>query len=149
VKSFVALLVFVLLTFAAAATGSAWGPDAWYDALVKPSFNPPNWIFPIVWTPLYAMIAIAGWLLWLRAPRSLAMTLWPVQLALNAAWTWLFFGRHEIGAALADIGLLWLAIGGTIIAAWRHTRAAAWLLVPYWAWVTFAAALNAEFWRLN
>jgi benzodiazapine receptor len=149
VKSFVALVVFVLLTFAAAATGSTWGPDAWYDALMKPSFNPPNWIFPIAWTPLYVMIAIAGWLLWLRAPRSPAMTLWLVQLALNAAWTWLFFGRHEIGAALADIGLLWLAIGATTIAAWRHARAAAWLLVPYWAWVTFATALNAEFWRLN
>jgi tryptophan-rich sensory protein len=139
----------LLVTAVAAAFGSMFGPGAWYAELEKPSWNPPNWIFPLVWTPLYVMIALAGWRLWRRAPRSAAMAWWCVQLALNAAWSWLFFGRHAIGGALVDIIALCAAIGATIAAAWPRDRVAAGLLIPYWAWVSFATALNFTLWRLN
>ena len=86
------------------------------------------------------MIALAGWLLWERARRSPAMGLWVAQLALNAGWSWIFFGLHQIGVALLEIILLWFVIGATILAAWRVSRAAAFLLLPYWLWVAFATA---------
>jgi benzodiazapine receptor len=147
--SWLALVVIAALTAGAAAFGSMFGPGSWYASLTKPSWNPPNWIFPLVWTPLYVMIALAGWRLWRGGPRSAAFIWWCVQLALNAAWSWLFFGQQSIGGALVDIIALWLAIGATIVAAWPRDRAAATLLMPYWAWVTFAVTLNLALWRLN
>ena len=143
------LIPFLLLTAAAAAFGTQFSPGEWYQTLEQPSFAPPNWIFGVVWTPLYVMIALAGWLLWERGKRSAAMTLWFVQLALNAAWSWIFFGLHQIGAALVEIIVLWLAIGATIMLAGGVSKAAAWLLTPYWAWVAFATLLNAAYWQLN
>jgi tryptophan-rich sensory protein len=142
------LLVFAALVSAAASTGQLFPPDQWYRTLEKPAWNPPNWIFPVVWTPLYVTIAVAGWLIWRSGARA-ALGWWAVQLALNALWTPLFFGWHEPAWALADIVALWAAIGATIAAAWRRQRAAAWMLAPYWGWVTFAAALNAALWQLN
>lgn len=143
------LIPFVALVAAVIAFGQAFPPGDWYAGLEKPSIAPPNWIFGVVWTPLYLMIALAGWLLWERARRSPAMGLWVAQLALNAAWSWVFFGLHQMGAALLEIILLWIVIGATILAAWRVSRAAACLLLPYWLWVAFAAALNFAFWQLN
>jgi translocator protein len=143
------LIPFLILTGAAAAFGQQFAPGQWYETLQTPSFAPPNWIFGVVWTPLYVMIALAGWLLWERGKRSRAMTLWFVQLALNAAWSWIFFGLHQIGGALAEIVILWLAIGATILLSRQVSKAAAWLLTPYWAWVAFAIVLNAAYWRLN
>lgn len=133
--------------------GSAIGlltqPGDWYAGLAKPGFNPPNWLFAPVWTLLYVMIAIAGWLVWLDLPDSTAMRLWLVQVALNFLWSPVFFGLHSIGLALAIIVLLLAAILGFIAAAWRRKPAAAALFVPYAAWVGFATLLNASIWQLN
>lgn len=143
------LIVFIALCALAASTGWLFPAGQWYASLEKPPLTPPGWVFGAVWTPLYVMIALAGWLLWVDARRSLAMRLWFVQLALNAAWTWLFFGLHRPGAALVEIVVLWGAIAATIVAAWNKQRAAAWLLVPYAAWGTFATYLNAAFWAMD
>ena len=143
------LIVFLAISGVAIAIGRLYPPDAWFASLVKPSFNPPGWIFPVVWTPLYVLIAIAGWLIWKHSPKSLAMTFWAIQMALNVLWTFIFFGLHSPGWALVEIVFLWLAIGGSILAAWRLSRRAAWLLLPYWLWVSFATMLNAAFWWLN
>lgn len=143
------LIPFLGFCVAAIAVGQTFSPGEWYDSLRRPAIAPPNWIFGVVWTPLYVMIAIAGWLLWERARWSWAMRLWFVQLALNAAWSWLFFGLHRPDVAFVEIVILWIVIGATVVLSWEKVRAAAWLLIPYWLWVGFASALNFEFWRLN
>ncbi len=127
-------------------------PGEWYASLVKPQWNPPGWYFAPVWSALYVMMAVAAWRVWQRGGwraqrRPLGFFL--VQLVLNALWTPLFFGGHEMGLALAEMILLWLAIVGTVRAFWSVNRMAAWLLVPYLAWVSFAAFLNFTLWRLN
>ncbi|MGA4643837.1 TspO/MBR family protein [Limisphaera sp. 4302-co] len=142
----------LLLSFAAASLGAFFSPGDWYAGLTKPSWNPPNWLFGPVWTALYTMMAVAAWLVWRRGGwreqwRPLAIYL--AQLALNAAWTPLFFGLHWPGAAFAEIVLLWLAIVATIVTFWRVQRRAAALLIPYLVWVSFAAVLNFTLWRLN
>ena len=144
-----ALGAFAVVTLLAAATGAMFMPGAWYAGLAKPSWTPPDWLFGPAWTVLYVMIAIAGWLIWRAEGPGLALALWGVQLVLNAAWSWLMFGRHDILAALVDVAALWLAIAALILAAWPVSQTAALLLVPYLAWVTFAAALNFAVWRLN
>ena len=103
-----------------------------------------------MWTPLYAMIALAGWQLWRRpATRGAALAAWGVQLALNALWSYLFFGLHRPSWALVDVVALDAAIAATIGLAWRPNRPAAWLLLPYLGWVSFATILNATLWQLN
>jgi tryptophan-rich sensory protein len=105
-----------------------------------------------VWTLLYALMAIAAWQVWLLAPSALrtwGLALFLVQLGLNFAWPWIFFRHHALGAALAEVVVLWAAIGATTLVFGRVAPVAAWLMAPYWAWVTFATALNEEFWRLN
>ena len=143
-----ALLVFVLLTAAAAVFGAMFGPGDWYVGLAKPAWTPPNWVFGPVWTVLYLMIAVAGWLVW-RGGHGRPLLFWGIGLALNATWSWLFFGRHLTGAALVDIVALWLAIAAFIWSAWGASRTASLLFVPYLAWVTLATALNFAIWRLN
>lgn len=138
--------------FAAAGAGVLFMPGAWYASLQKPAWNPPAWLFGPVWTALYTMMALAAWLVWRRggfAAQRRPLVLFLVQLVFNAAWTPLFFGLHQPGLAFAEILLLWLAIVATVAAFWRADRAAAWLLVPYLAWVSFAAALNFTLWQLN
>ena len=147
-----ALAGWVVLCFVAAAMGGLFMPGEWYAALKKPAWNPPGWIFGPVWTALYTMMAVAAWLVWQRggfATQRRPLVLFLVQLALNATWTPLFFGLHRPGVAFAEILLLWLAIAWTLAAFWRVQRAAVWLLVPYLAWVSFAAVLNGMLWRLN
>ena len=147
-----ALIVFLLITFAVAAFGGQFTPDAWYRNLAKPEFNPPAAVFAPVWTLLYALMAIAAWLVWrARHRRNItpAMVAYAVQLVLNGLWSWLFFGRHEIGLALVDIILLWAAIVATMLLFWRIRPTATLLLVPYLAWVSFATLLNLRFWQLN
>lgn len=127
-------------------------PGEWYASLRKPAWNPPGWIFGPVWTALYTMMAVAAWMVWRHGGftaqrRPLALFL--LQLALNAAWTPLFFGWHRPGLAFAEIVLLWLAIAATLVAFRPVSRAAAWLLAPYLAWVSFATVLNLTLWRLN
>ncbi|HYE33445.1 MAG TPA: TspO/MBR family protein [Methylomirabilota bacterium] len=142
----------LFLSFCAASMGAFFTPGEWYASLRKPSWNPPSWVFGPVWTALYTLMAVAAWLVWRQggfAAQRPALTIFVVQLALNAAWTPLFFGLHWMGVAFTEIVLLWVAIGATIVAFHPVSRAAAWLLVPYLAWVSFAAALNFTLWRLN
>lgn len=124
----------------------------WYAGLNKPSFNPPNDIFAPVWTTLYILMAIAAWLVWKQPPsaeRSRGLQLFWIQLALNFAWSLIFFQLHLIGFALAGILMLWLAILATCLAFFGVSKPAGVLLLPYLAWVSFASLLNFEIWRLN
>lgn len=143
----------ILLCQAAGAIGALTtdtGTSPWYQSLNKPSFNPPGWVFGPVWVLLYTLMGVALFLLIRDCPSSRwALLLFGAQLALNAAWTPIFFGMHRIGAALVVILLMWTAILLTIIAAWPFSRWAAGLLTPYLLWVSFAALLNAMFARLN
>lgn len=151
-RQLLALGGWVLLCFAAAAIGGFFMPGEWYASLKKPSWNPPGWIFGPVWTALYAMMAVAAWLVWRRggfAAQRGPLMLFLTQLALNAAWAPLFFGWHRPGLAFAEIVLLWLVIAATIAVFRPVSRAAMLLLVPYLAWVSFAVALNFALWRLN
>ena len=125
----------------------------WYGGLIKPSFNPPNWIFAPVWTALYALMAFALWrILRLKeasAARRLALGLFFIQLALNAAWSWMFFGAHSPLLGIINIVPQWLIILTTIFAFSRLDRTAAWCLLPLTIWVAFASILNFMIWRLN
>ena len=143
-----ALAGFVAAVFAAAVIGARFRPDGWYDDLAKPSWQPPKWVFAPVWTLLYVAIAVAGWRLW-DAGSRLGVTLWAVQLALNAVWSPLFFGARRIDLALVDVAALWAVVAATVIVAAAVDGVATALLVPYLAWVSFAAALNFTVWRLN
>ncbi|MFP3940506.1 MAG: TspO/MBR family protein [Thermoanaerobaculia bacterium] len=152
-RSVLVLMLFLVVCFGVAAWAGQFTPGAWYAGLEKPPWNPPGWVFAPVWTVLYAMMAVAGWLVW-RSPglltlRRLALGVFAVQLALNGAWSWLFFGLHRPGLALAEIVVLWLAIVATTLFFWRVRPLAGVLLLPYLAWVSFAVALNAALWRLN
>ena len=140
------------LCFAAAATGIFVSTGDWYAALNKPSWNPPAWVFGPAWTFLYVTMAIAAWLVWREGgwnAQRRTLGLFIVQWFLNALWTPLFFGLHRPGVAFAEITLLWLAIAATLVTFWRVKKAAGLLLVPYFAWVSFAATLNFTIWRLN
>lgn len=142
------LLAFFAIVAAVALAGGVFQPDAWYAALNKPPWNPPSAVFGPVWTVLYAMIAIGGWLLWTAGART-ALKWWGAQLVLNALWSPLFFGAHRPDWALIDIVLMWIAIGGLVASSWSAKRAAALLFLPYWMWVSFATALNWWIWRAN
>jgi tryptophan-rich sensory protein len=149
-KRWIALLGFLLVTMGGGLAIGAWtAPGEWYAGLAKPPFNPPAWVFAPVWTVLYLMIAIAGWLTFQRDPRSVAMRLWWAQLALNFIWSPVFFAAHWIGAAVLVILLMLAAILGFILVSWHPNRGAAWLFVPYAAWVAFASVLNISIWLLN
>lgn len=148
-SSYVALTVFLIVTAAAATTGGLFTPGPWYETLAKPSWTPPNWAFPVVWTILYIMIAIAGWLVWDAKGLSLVVGVWGVQLVLNAAWSWIMFGQKNITLALWDAGAMWLAIAAFIALAWPVSRTAALLFLPYLAWVSIAFYLNWTILRLN
>ena len=151
-KMILGLCGWLLLCFAAASPGAVFMPGEWFAALKKPAWNPPSWIFGPVWTALYAMMAAAAWLVWQRGgwkEQRKPLLIFLAQLALNAVWTPLFFGLHRPGVAFAEIVLLWLAIVATLVAFRPVNRTAAWLLVPYLAWVSFAAVLNGTLWSLN
>jgi translocator protein len=151
-KTILGLIGWLSLCFAAASLGAIFMPGEWYAALKKPSWNPPGWIFGPVWSALYTMMAAAAWLVWKRGgfkAMRLPLGLFLLQLLFNALWSWLFFGRHQPALAFVDLLLLWLAIAATLAAFRRVSRAAAWLLAPYLAWVSFAAALNFALWQSN
>jgi translocator protein len=146
---------FLATCFLVASVSSTFSIPAiphWYAALNKPSFNPPNSVFGPVWTILYALMAIAAWLV-SREPasglRSSALRIFWLQLFLNFAWSWIFFRQHQLAGALLEIVLLWLAIVAATALFSRVSRVATWLLLPYLAWVAFATILNYEIWRLN
>ena len=156
-KILVAALLFGAIVAVAVTPGSLFNPSRgetqqWYDALSKPSFNPPNVVFGPVWTILYILIAIAGARVWLAAPspeRTVALRLWFAQLVLNALWSPLFFGARQPGLALIDIVLMLVAIAAFVWRARRVDRVASWLMVPYLGWVSFATALNLAIVLLN
>lgn len=152
-KGIAGLVLWLGVTFVAAFVGSRFMPGEWYGTLAKPSWNPPSWVFGPVWTLLYIMMAVAAWLVWRErgaaAGVTAALTMFVLQLVLNAAWSWLFFGRHTISGALLDIVALWLGIVVTIVLFWRVRPLAGALLLPYVAWVSFAAFLNYTLWQLN
>lgn len=146
------LLGFILLCFATAVPAAWWPPGAWYAALNKPAWNPPTWLFGPVWSTLYVLMAVAAWRVWRHggfAAQRRPLGLFLVQLVLNAAWSPLFFGLKQPGVAFAEILGLWLAIAATIAVFRGVDRIAAALLVPYIAWVSFAAFLNGTLWQLN
>lgn len=146
---------FILLCALVELVGGAWTRESvgtWYPKLIKPSWTPPAWVFGPVWSCLYLMIAVSGWLLY-RAEysqqRRLALLFYSAQLVLNFAWPFLFFFLQSPLLGLIDIALLCLAVMLTIYKAWPLHRTAALLLVPYLLWVLYAASLNAGIWLLN
>lgn len=153
-KQIIGLVAWLATCFLAAAIGAAASVQAgsFYTQLVRPDWAPPPQWFGPVWTILYALMGIAAWLVWraggFRAART-ALALFLVQLAVNALWSWLFFGWHLGALAVADIIVLWLLIVATLIAFWRIRPLAGALLVPYLLWVSFATALNYVVWQLN
>ena len=151
-SSLFALLAFVAACFLAAIPGAVFRPGGWYERLVKPRWRPPNWLFAPIWTVLYLTIAASGWLVWREAGiagAALPLEIFALQLLLNAAWTPLFFGLHRPDLAFLEIIVLWISILATIALFYPIHSGAALLLVPYLAWVSFAAALNFAVWRLN
>jgi benzodiazapine receptor len=159
--SVLVLVAFVAISFAVAAFGSiatAGNVDGRYADAEKAPWNPPNWLFGPAWTLLYLLMSIAAWLVWRerhRGPVRRALSLYVVQLVLNALWTPVFFGLYPalgtpaLWIALVIIVALDVAVLLTMLEFWKHSRAAAWLLVPYWAWVLFATTLNAALAALN
>jgi tryptophan-rich sensory protein len=124
----------------------------WYRGLAKPSWQPPPSAFPVVWTTMYALMSVSAWRVWRQRSgpaRRTALRWWGVQLALNAAWSPLFFGLRRPRAALADAAMLAFAVAGYTRASRRVDRTAAWLVAPYLGWAAFAAVLNAEIVRRN
>lgn len=149
-----ALAGWLVLTFIAAAVG-AWASanaQSFYQQLQRPDWAPPAWLFGPAWSALYLLMAIAAWRVQRAGPAAYvrpALTLYVVQLALNALWSWLFFGWHRGAWAFGEILLLWATIAATLVAFWRRDRWAGVLLVPYIAWVSFAACLCYAIWERN
>lgn len=135
----------------AASTGAMFPPGDWYDTIRKPSWTPPNWLFPLAWTVLYIAMVYAAWRVTrldiaLAAP---ALAFWACQLVLNAVWSPVFFGLQRIGAAMVVLVCLWLAVAGTLILFLRADLIAGLLIVPYLIWGTYAGALNWWIWQNN
>lgn len=150
--SFIVLVGWVLLTFCAPLAGAGSMPGDWYQSLRKPEWNPPSWVFGPVWTLLYLMMAVAAWLVWRKGGwqcRSRELGAYLMQLALNAAWTPLFFGLRRPGLALVEIVCLLVAVIWTACLFRRVSAAAGALMVPYGLWVSFATVLNATLWWMN
>ena len=149
------LPVFVIIPFLLAFVGqllSGSMPNAWYNQLDKPPFNPPAWLFGPVWTLLYISMGLAAWLVWRdrrnhRVAQPLAIFV--IQLLINVSWSPVFFGLQNPGLAFVVIIVLWVAILLTTRAFFRVSRLSGWLMVPYLGWVSFAAVLNWFLWRLN
>ncbi|MBE7563804.1 tryptophan-rich sensory protein [Acidithiobacillus sp. HP-6] len=145
-------LISLAITLAVATTGSLFRPDAWYTRLQKPKGTPPPWVFPVVWTLLYIIMAFAAALIYVSPAsllRTVGLSLYGLQLLCNAAWSWLFFGRHQVLWALADLVLLLLLVLACFLVFMWITPLAAWLLVPYLLWLCVALYLNAATYRLN
>ncbi|MBP1805367.1 tryptophan-rich sensory protein TspO [Rubellimicrobium aerolatum] len=144
-------LIFLLACLCAGLTGYLFPTGDWYARLRKPDWTPPNWAFPVAWTTLYLFMAIAGArVATLGGPgATTALAFWALQIAANTLWTPTVFGQRRLRLGLAVIGLLWLAVLGATVAHWRVSTLAGLLFVPYLAWVSVAAALNAALIRLN
>jgi len=149
-RDYAPLGVFVLLAASAAVFGAQFMPGPWYAGLRKPPLNPPNWVFGPVWSVLYLAMAVSGWLVWRARPGSaLPLSLWAGQLILNAAWSFIFFGLQRPGAALLEILALLVVLLLATGSFFRVGILPGALFLPYTAWVSFAAYLNAGIWYLN
>ena len=148
----VALVVFIGISQLAGLLGSIVTSPAigtWYASLAKPFFTPPSWAFAPVWITLYALMGIALWLVWRKQPSRQPYVLFAIQLALNALWSFLFFGLQSPILGLAEIAILWIVIALTLRSFYKVSRPAGLLLLPYIAWVTIALALNLSIFLLN
>jgi tryptophan-rich sensory protein len=142
-------LTFLAASGAAAATGAMFEPGAWYKSLKKPSWTPPNWAFPVVWTILYIAMSVAAARVAALPGTGQALAFWGAQIAFNTLWTPIFFGLYRLGAAMIVMLGLWLFVALTTVSFWQHDWIAGALFVPYLIWVTVAGALNFSVWRLN
>ena len=152
----VKLIISIAVCQAAGLVGSVFTAPAiagWYATLVKPAFNPPGWVFGPAWTLLYTLMGISLYLVWKQGIEQKrirqGVTIFIIHLAFNTSWSIIFFGLKSPAWAFANIIVLWLMIGLVIALFYRIKRSSAYLLLPYWAWVTFAAVLNFYLWRLN
>ncbi|MDD9726473.1 tryptophan-rich sensory protein [Roseovarius sp. SK2] len=141
--------IFLAACFAAGATGALFPPGKWYEDLNKPTWTPPNWLFPVAWTTLYLLMAGAGARAAVSPDNSVAMALWALQIALNGLWTPVFFGLRRIRLGLVVLVGLWIAVFCGMIALWQVDWLAGLMFVPYLAWVSVAGALNLSVMRLN
>jgi tryptophan-rich sensory protein len=153
-QQFTGLIGWFIVSFAVSAVGAIASIEArsFYAGLEQPDWAPPGWLFGPVWTLLFALMAIAAWLVWRNGgfrTNRIALSLFLTQLLFNALWSWLFFAWRLGGPAFADILLLWVLILATLVAFWRAERLAGILLIPYLLWVSFAAFLNYAVWQLN
>lgn len=156
IPSWAQFAIAIAISESAGLIGSVFTASAiptWYATLVRPAIAPPSWVFGPVWTTLFAMMGVASCLVWRQRKQRKdvrrALYLFGVQLGLNVLWSLIFFGTQDLGGAFVEILLLWLAILATIVAFARISRPAAWLLVPYLLWVSFATILNYAFWMAN
>lgn len=156
INNFFKLVLAIVISELAGVIGSLFTFSAiptWYAGLAKPALNPPSWLFGPVWTTLYALMGIAAFLIWKngweKKDVKAALGIFGLQLVLNAVWSIIFFGLKSPGWAFLEIILLWLAIAWAIVLFYKISRAAAYLLLPYILWVSFAAYLNYSIWALN
>lgn len=145
----ICFVIFLGACFAAGATGGLFPPGPWYKELRKPSWTPPNWVFPVAWTTLYLCMSGAGARAAVHDGNGLAMALWSLQIALNSLWTPVFFGLRRMRLGLLVLVGLWLSVLASLVALWQVDLIAGLLFVPYLAWVSVAGALNLSVIRLN
>jgi tryptophan-rich sensory protein len=141
--------IFLLACGAAASTGILFKPGQWYESLVKPSFTPPNWLFPVAWSIIYLLLAWAGYRLSLIPESQVVLALWAAQIALNTLWTPVFFGAHRLFAAMVILTLLWLVVAVMLVMAMRLDVITGLILFPYLLWLCVAASLNFSILRHN
>lgn len=142
-------LIFLAATGAAATTGALFSPGAWYQGLAKPSWTPPGWVFPVAWTALYILMALAAARVAPLPAAGYALAFWALQISLNTLWTPVFFGAYRIGMGMVIIALLWVTVAAMLVVFWRLDRIAAVMIVPYLGWLSIAASLNFWIWRNN
>ena len=141
--------IFLAACLTAGATGGLFPPGEWYDALNKPRWTPPGWVFPVTWMTLYVLMAFAGATLAQLNGAGTALALWSLQIALNALWTPVFFGLKRVKLALGVIAALWVSVGLCVVVFWSNSMIAGLAFLPYFIWVSIASALNYSVWRLN
>jgi len=141
--------LFLAASFTAATTGALFPPDQWYREITKPSWTPPDWLFPIAWTTLYVASSYAAMRVAGYDDNAIAMGFWAFQIAANTLWSPVFFGLKRIGVALISIFVLWIAVAGTMISFFAHDTLAGVLFIPYLIWVSYASALNVSIYRTN
>lgn len=146
------LLFFVVVSFGTAFLGGRQTLGAWYKRIEKPVWNPPSYLFPLIVTPIYAFIALAGWVVWCRVGflgAWLGFFIYFAQMGLGSMWMWLFFGKHLLKESFWELVGLWCVVGMNVWLFWRADAIGGMLLLPYWAWLTFSLLLNYRIWQMN